>query len=834
MRVLLASTALALLSAGAVSADPASRDKLVEILRNKEVASSPERLLHAIGSQNLSLTRGEMIGALSSSDAPRQARHLLSVGESLESKGGRVEIERMLHNGVETSDGRVMAFGAELSYWVQGRDLVGVRGLHVAKNGRSPMERLRVVRKAAPEPKPLTLKPTDPTPATPSATKPAGAPMAPSAAKPVGATSNGGAPMARRPATPAPTHFKPAAPASRPTSSPTPRRGTTAPAALGISSVVERYLGPGANGNEIRAMQEQLNKHRPAGSPVIGQDGKFGPETEAAVKTFQRQHNLPETGVIDPATRKTLESAKLLSKGDRGAEVSEVQRLLNARRERGPALEHDEDFGSRTEQAVKDFQRAEGLPETGAVDPATLAALRKADPKSVSAATLKRGQKSDQVASLQKRLNEHRRLAGLNPLTADGKFGPDTEGALKEFQRAKGLPETGAGDVGTAAELSKAATLPSMSRGDRGPAVKALQEELNKHRAAKAQRAISEDGTFGAGTEAALKDFQRAQGLAESGSSDTGTATELSKSPPRPRLKRGDSGDAVKALQKSLNAHRQAAGRATIPTDGKFGPETKRAIEDFQGTKGLPKTGALDPATGGALTASPVEVAALKRGDSGAGVKALQRGLNNHRLAKGERAIPVDGKFGTQTEDALKAFQTAKGVTPSGEASATTQSLAAGSSAPAGSSDGPGAEAGSPNTIQANAASLEILARIVKGECPAYVPWAGKVAVAAVVLNRVRSRRFPNTIRGVAHQPAQFSCYNRKYRRQLYDGRIPEYAWRAARTALAGQDPSRGATFYFNPFLVNPSWKRDMVLIRRIGNPSRPRQTTHDFYRPKR
>lgn len=130
--------------------------------------------------------------------------------------------------------------------------------------------------------------------------------------------------------------------------------------------------------------------------------------------------------------------------------------------------------------------------------------------------------------------------------------------------------------------------------------------------------------------------------------------------------------------------------------------------------------------------------------------------------------------------------------------------------------------------MQATQAELEVLARICKGEA-GVCSYQGKVAVCAVVLNRVRASGFPNTITGVAHQPYQFSCYDPPRRNQLYWGSIPQDCWNAAREALAGRDPSLGATFYFNPYLVRPSWARSMHLLVRIGSgPS----DTHDFYRP--
>lgn len=126
-------------------------------------------------------------------------------------------------------------------------------------------------------------------------------------------------------------------------------------------------------------------------------------------------------------------------------------------------------------------------------------------------------------------------------------------------------------------------------------------------------------------------------------------------------------------------------------------------------------------------------------------------------------------------------------------------------------------------------ADLEVLARIIKGEA-LQCSFEGKVAVAAVVLNRVRSARFPNTIRGVAHQPLQFSCYNPNVRNRLYWGPVPQSCWDAARAAVAGQDPSRGADHYFNPYLVQPSWRRTMTFLVRIGTNA---NDTHDFYRSR-
>jgi spore germination cell wall hydrolase CwlJ-like protein len=139
---------------------------------------------------------------------------------------------------------------------------------------------------------------------------------------------------------------------------------------------------------------------------------------------------------------------------------------------------------------------------------------------------------------------------------------------------------------------------------------------------------------------------------------------------------------------------------------------------------------------------------------------------------------------------------------------------------------GPPSRTRKPMTL--SAADLEILARIVKGETWPETPRAGRVAVAAVVLNRVAFPGYPKTVAGVAHQPMQFSCYNEDVRARLYEGPIPAEAMKAAREAAAGADPAPGATHYFNPYLVSPSWAKKMKYVDRIGETP---LNTQDFYR---
>jgi N-acetylmuramoyl-L-alanine amidase len=87
------------------------------------------------------------------------------------------------------------------------------------------------------------------------------------------------------------------------------------------------------------------------------------------------------------------------------------------------------------------------------------------------------------------------------------------------------------------------------------------------------------------------------------------------------------------------------------------------------------------------------------------------------------------------------------------------------------------------------------------------------VEVGAVIMNRVEHPSFPNTIYGVIYQPGAFSC--------LQDGQVDQpvadSAYRAAREAMNGSDPSGGAIYYFNPDTATSAWIWSRPLLAVIG-----------------
>jgi len=188
------------------------------------------------------------------------------------------------------------------------------------------------------------------------------------------------------------------------------------------------------------------------------------------------------------------------------------------------------------------------------------------------------------------------------------------------------------------------------------------------------------------------------------------------------------------------------------------------------------------------------EAVTYKRGSSGSVVSQIQQRLKTW----GYYGYAVDGIYNSRTETAVKAFQQKNSLKADGASGPAT--LAAmgikSSSVTAGTS-----------------ANVNLLARLISAEAGGE-PYRGQVAVGAVVLNRMKHPSFPGTISGVIYQPGAFRC--------ISDGQfnepVAESAYRAARDALLGVDPSGGALYYFNPSKATNQWIQSRSLITEIGN----------------
>ena len=193
----------------------------------------------------------------------------------------------------------------------------------------------------------------------------------------------------------------------------------------------------------------------------------------------------------------------------------------------------------------------------------------------------------------------------------------------------------------------------------------------------------------------------------------------------------------------------------------------------------------------------------LEVGSRGDDVVKVQKRLIQYDYLDGT----ADGKFGADTLAAVKLFQRRNGLTVDGKVGPAT--AAALGVTLSGSSS---ASSSSSSSSRGGSSDLNLLARVVHGEARGE-PYKGKVAVAAVVLNRVESSSCPNTSAGVVYQSGAFSA--------VKDGQInltpDSESIRAAQDAMNGWDPTGGCLYYYNPNTATDSWIRTRTVKTVIG-----------------
>jgi len=191
-----------------------------------------------------------------------------------------------------------------------------------------------------------------------------------------------------------------------------------------------------------------------------------------------------------------------------------------------------------------------------------------------------------------------------------------------------------------------------------------------------------------------------------------------------------------------------------------------------------------------------VEAAALKQGSTGSQVKTVQQKLKNWGYYSGS----VDGIYGSGTVKAVKLFQQKNGLTVDGICgTATMQALGINIYSTSSSS-------------KYSSSDIYLLAKVIYAEGRGE-SYTGQVAIGAVVLNRVKSSSFPNTIAGVVYQKGAFTAVS--------DGQInlepDSTATAAAKDAMNGWDPTYGCLYYYNPAVATSSWIFNRQTVTIIG-----------------
>ncbi len=160
----------------------------------------------------------------------------------------------------------------------------------------------------------------------------------------------------------------------------------------------------------------------------------------------------------------------------------------------------------------------------------------------------------------------------------------------------------------------------------------------------------------------------------------------------------------------------------------------------------------------------------------------------------------VDGIYGNLTRKAVRYFQQKNGLAVDGIVGPKTAAAL-------------GMSLGATDNSSTSSNDLNLLAHCVYAEARGE-SYTGQVAVAAVILNRVKSADFPNTIAGVIYQPYAFTCVN--------DGQINltpnQTAINAARDALNGWDPTYGCLYYYNAGTATSKWIFNKKTVVTIGN----------------
>lgn len=190
-------------------------------------------------------------------------------------------------------------------------------------------------------------------------------------------------------------------------------------------------------------------------------------------------------------------------------------------------------------------------------------------------------------------------------------------------------------------------------------------------------------------------------------------------------------------------------------------------------------------------------------GSRGEEVKQIQTKLKSWGYYNGE----VDGVFGSNTQAAVKKFQQKNGLNVDGVVGEKTLTALG-----INSSSSNGKNSGNTTNSSSNNSDLYLLAKLVHAEARGE-SYRGKVAVAASVLNRVKSSSFPNTIAGVIYQKGAYTCVD--------DGQInlsPDAeSKKAAQDAINGWDPTSGCIYYFNPNTATSGWIWTRPQVLTIG-----------------
>ena len=370
-------------------------------------------------------------------------------------------------------------------------------------------------------------------------------------------------------------------------------------------------------------------------------------------------------------------STTRLEKGSTGSDVKELQTKLKKLGYYDAYV--DGDYGDTTVAAVKAFQKKYNLTADGIAGKETLKKLDSAYKNADSAKdvdSLRMGDSGSAVKDLQTKLKK----LGYYDGTVDSTFGSGTYAAVRAFQKKYNLTADGVAGSETLKKLDSAYKNAnsdkdddSLRMGDSGSAVKDLQTKLKKL----GYYDGTVDSTFGSGTYAAVKAFQKKYNLTADGVAGSETLKKLDSAYKNAdsdkdddSLRKGATGSAVKDLQTKL----KKLGFYNAYVDGSYGDTTVAAVKAFQKKYNLTADGVAGSETLKKLDSayknadSDKDDGSLRKGATGSAVKDLQTKLKK----LGFYNASIDGDYGDTTVAAVKAFQKKYNLTADGVAGSET------------------------------------------------------------------------------------------------------------------------------------------------------------------
>ena len=455
-------------------------------------------------------------------------------------------------------------------------------------------------------------------------------------------------------------------------------------------------------------------------------DGQAGMQTQSKLYSSSARYASSPVATADPDASRTL------TLGMTGNDVYALQeRLIELRYLSGVA---DGVFGAETQAALIEFQKNNSLTADGNAGSATIKKLAGSckaatrvtpSPAPSGMVTLREGDEGENVYILQAYLFE----LGYYTGRIDGRFSAETTEAVKAFQRANGLTADGIAGKGTQGKLTSGSAIPAagvpeeeeqamlpettelttLRKGDQSAQVMVMQQYLADLGYLSAQP----DGKFGSGTERAVKLFQEANGLTADGVAGRGTLSILysgeaaaygesfgggasgslpaATATPKPNadivIQWESEGDDVRQYQQRLVELGYLNSRYVT---GKFNQPTVEATKAFQTMNGLKVDGAAGPQSlkliysNDALNADGVRVGDLLMSSSGTSVsEVLTAGMTGEQVRQVQSRLAelgylsasfVNGVYDEKTQQAIRQFQQANGLTADGAAGSATQS----------------------------------------------------------------------------------------------------------------------------------------------------------------